>query len=65
LEPYVQYDVVRDGEVEQRLLLGNAVYPFPELPAARTLRLKTEVGFAVAESRDADLVWLTQIVSGF
>lgn len=65
LEPYVQYDVVRDGEVQQRVLLGNAIYPYPELAAARTLRLKTEVGFAITESRDADLVWLTQVVSGF
>jgi hypothetical protein len=65
LEPYLQYDVVDDGDVQQRLLFGNAVYPFPEETAARTLRLKTEVGFTAQASRDSELVWLTQLVSGF
>ncbi len=65
LEPYLQFDVVDDGEVQQRLLFGNAVYPFPKESAARTLRLKTEVGFTAQASRDSELVWLTQLVSGF
>jgi hypothetical protein len=65
LEPYVQYDIVDDDGTQQRLLLGNAVYPFPEHVATRTLRVKSEVGFESQPSRDADLVWLIQLVSGF
>lgn len=65
LEPYVQYDVLEDGPVTHRVLLGNAVYPFPEEPAARTLRLKTEIGFRTEPAKEADLIWFTQLVSAF
>lgn len=65
LEPYVQYDVLRNGSTVHRVLLGNAIYPFPDAISTRTLRLKTEVGVAAQSDRGSELVWLTQLVSGF
>lgn len=65
LEPYVQYDVLRNGSTVHRVLVGNAVYPFPDAISTRTLRLKTEIGVASQSDRGSELVWLTQLVSGF
>lgn len=66
LEPYLQYDYLNDRTVVQhRVLFGNAMYPFPREPQARTLRLKTEVGVMSGARRDAAFVWLTQFVGGF
>lgn len=65
LEPYVQYDVLRNGSTVHRVLLGNAIYPFPDAISTRTLRLKTELGVAAQSNRGSELVWLTQLVSGF
>lgn len=66
LEPYLQYDFLNDRTaVQHRVLFGNAVYPFPNEPQVRTLRLKTEVGVASDPEQDTAFVWLTQLVSGF
>ena len=65
LEPYVEYDLVRLSAVEQRLLAGCAVYPFPNERATRNLRLKSEAGVDLPPEGKAQFVWFFQLTTGF
>jgi hypothetical protein len=65
LEPYLQYDWIDLEAWTQRVLLGFAVYPFPNDRATRNLRLKSEAGFDFPESESRVFVWFFQLTTGF
>jgi hypothetical protein len=71
LEPYAQYDYVHNaapaGERErlQRVLVGCALYPFPDQRVTSSLRLKSEVGYEYPEEGRRSFVWHFQLTMGF
>jgi hypothetical protein len=65
LEPYVEYDYANLGGWVQRGIVGVAAYPFPNERPTRSLRLKSEAGYAFPQVGQRAFVWLFQLTTGF